>query len=107
MPRGFTLVEISMVLGIILLLLCGGVGLWSLGWSGAQRAETKSQLAALAAHLYAVRATTGSFPEALPATLTTTDPWGHAYNYAFNSTALTLSSKGPDADAAADDIFWK
>ena len=96
-----------MVLGIILLLLCGGVGLWSLGFGAAQRSATKAELASLAAHLYAVRAATGSFPDALPATLTTTDPWGTSYAYAFSGMALTLSSKGPDKTTSADDLFWK
>lgn len=127
-PRGFTLLEIMLVVAIIMLLL--GAGVYFLGdqFFIGQRTRVQADLQAYTTALRTYQMMNGNFPttqqglqalvvipasEPKPkqwvqlATKIQPDPWGSEYVYVFpgkhNPKSFDLYSKGPDRIAETDD----
>lgn len=104
--RGFTLLELLVVIALIALLSGIALGVGRRAVEGGRESRARAELSAWSAALDAFRAARGDFPGSLdalgPEALPRLDPWEHAYRYAYKSQTpwtnpgYVLYSIGPD-----------
>ncbi|MEI6892887.1 MAG: type II secretion system protein GspG [Pontiella sp.] len=126
--RGFSLIELLVVLLIVGILFGLGVGGYRLARRAAREGRAKAEIELLQTALEEYRVEYGVYPRgadqtiqslfaALPAdqrqwmegavsgSLEMLDPWGNPYRYAFiNRFQYAIWSEGADADTSADNI---
>ncbi|WP_018969166.1 type II secretion system major pseudopilin GspG [Rubritalea marina] len=128
LAKGFTLLEMMMVLAIIGILVGGVIGMTKNFSAGAKIQKTESEMQSLAAHLLQYKNLAGRFPtteqglQALVTKPTTApkprrwtqtltalprDPWGNDYIYKMpgskDSSTYEIISYGSDGVAGGDD----
>jgi general secretion pathway protein G len=115
--RGFTLLEMMIVVGIIALLMGAGIGFMSGAFEMGQEVRVKADINTLSSSLQLYRTRNGNYPtteqglkalvpdimESLPK-----DPWKNDYVYIFpgkkKPKSFDLYSKGANPQDANDDI---
>ncbi len=106
--RGFTLIEILGAMALAALVIAGGLFVAGRAREGALRAQTRMQLATLAAEVEAYRTRTGSYPQTLGALKTITrDAWGNEIAYQAEAAGFVLASAGAEAEKTSDDLKYE
>ena len=104
--KAFTLVEVLSVLALLALIIGGGVGVWGQARHGELRRQTRTQMAALASQLDALKLKSGEYPDDL-SEFPATDSWNNPLVYQADSHHFILRSAGNDHTLSTpDDLLY-